>query len=109
MPYLKEINEDFYTVTSKIDGTQYMINKQENEIFNLIINNIVRLMYESCHLDSILIFTDTGEHTCELQSRIALCIGEENAQSLWIQTFYNFYIKIFSSIKPLNYALVILF
>lgn len=63
MPYLKEINEDFYTVTSKIDGTQYMINKQENEIFNLIINNIVRLMYESCHLDSILIFTDTGEHT----------------------------------------------
>lgn len=32
MPYLKEINEDFYTVTSKIDGRQYMINKQENEI-----------------------------------------------------------------------------
>lgn len=103
MPYLKEINEDFYTVTSKIDGRQYMINKQENEIFNLIINNIVRLMYESCHLDSILIFTDTGEHTCELQSRIALCIGEENAQSLWIQTFYNFYIKIFrAEILPLN-------
>lgn len=45
--YLKEMNEDFYTVTSKIDGRQYILNKQDDDIFNLIINKIVRLMYES--------------------------------------------------------------
>ena len=50
--YLKEMNEDFYTVTSKIDGRQYILNKQDDGIFNLIINKIVRLMYESSHLDS---------------------------------------------------------
>lgn len=36
--YLKEMNEDFYTVTSKIDGRQYILNKQDDGIFNLIIN-----------------------------------------------------------------------
>ena len=88
--YLKEMNEDFYTVTSKIDGRQYILNKQDDGIFNLIINKIVRLMYESSHLDSILILTDTPSHTCELKSRIALCIGEKRVQSLWINTFYHY-------------------
>ena len=95
MSNLKEINEDFYTVTSKIDGRQYILNKEDDDIFNEIISRIVHLMYQSSHLDSILILTDTCKHACELQSRIALCIGEENRQSLWIQTFYNFYIRIF--------------
>lgn len=95
MSYLKEINESFYTVTSKIDGRQYILNKKDDDIFNKIISRIVHLMYQSSHLDSILILTDTCKHACELQSRIALCIGEENRQSLWIQTFYNFYIRIF--------------
>ena len=57
--YLKEMNEDFYTVTSKIDGRQYILNRQDDGIFNLIINKIVRLMYESSHLvliDSISLF-----------------------------------------------------
>ncbi len=29
MSNLKEINEDFYTVTSKIDGRQYILNKED--------------------------------------------------------------------------------
>ena len=95
MSNLKEINEDFYTVTSNIDGRQYILNKEDDDIFNEIISRIVHLMYQSSHLDSILILTDACKHACELQSRIALCIGEENRQSLWIQTFYNFYIRIF--------------
>ena len=65
--YLKEMNEDFYTVTSKIDGRQYIFNKQDVGILNLIINKIVRLMYESSHLDSILIFTATQSHPCKLK------------------------------------------
>ena len=32
--YLKEMNEDFYTVTSKIDGRQYILNKQDDGIFD---------------------------------------------------------------------------
>ena len=101
--YLKEMNEDFYTVTSKIDGRQYILNKQDDGIFNLIINKIVRLMYESSHLDSILILTDTPSHTCELKSRIALCIGEKRVQSLWINTFYDFYVRFYrTEILPIN-------
>lgn len=112
--YLKEMNEDFYTVTSKIDGRQYILNKQDDGIFNLIINKIVRLMYESSHLDSILILTDTPSHTCELKSRIALCIGEKRVQSLWINTFYDFYVRFieqrfYQSIKQLKYTIVMLF
>ena len=101
--YLKGMNEDFYTVTSKIDGRQYILNKQDDGIFNLIINKIVRLMYESSHLDSILILTDTPSHTCELKSRIALCIGEKRVQSLWINTFYDFYVRFYrTEILPIN-------
>lgn len=40
--YLKEMNEDFYTVTSKIDGRQYILNKQDDGIFNLIITLLSR-------------------------------------------------------------------
>lgn len=45
--YLKEMNEDFYTVTSKIDGRQYILNKQDDGIFNLIINNILRNIFRA--------------------------------------------------------------
>ena len=71
-------------------------------------------MYESSHLDSILILTDTPSHTCELKSRIALCIGEKRVQSLWINTFYDFYVgfieqRFYQSIKQLKYTIVMLF
>ncbi len=60
-------------------------------------------MYESSHLDSILILTDTPSHTCELKSRIALCIGEKRVQSLWINTFYDFYVRFYrTEILPIN-------
>ena len=112
--YLKEMNEDFYTVTSKIDGRQYILNKQDDGIFNLIINKIVRLMYESSHLDSILILTDTPSHTCELKSRIALCIGEKrfNHYGLILSTTsMSGFIeqRFYQSIKQLKYTIVMLF
>lgn len=103
MSYLKEINEDFYTVTSKIDGRQYILNQEDDDILHDIISRIVHLMYQSSHLDSILIFTDTNSHACELKSRIALCIGEENIQPLWIHTFYDFYVRFYmAEIFPIN-------
>lgn len=52
--YLKEMNEDFYTVTSKIDGRQYILNKQDDGIFNLIINKIVRLFLKTKYFDVTL-------------------------------------------------------
>ena len=34
--YLKEMNEDFYTVTSKIDGRQYILNNTSVNFYRKI-------------------------------------------------------------------------
>ena len=109
--YLKEMNEDFYTVTSKIDGRQYILNKQDDGIFNLI---IIKGVLPALCVNLYRFLTVTG---IRLNVRFYLQINrtvkrEFNHYGLILSTTsMSDFIeqRFYQSIKQLKYTIVMLF
>lgn len=92
--YLKDLNKAQHDAVVNTDGPSLVIAGAGSGKTRVLTWRIAHLLEKGVKPYRILALTFTNKAAAEMRSRIAMLIGEEKVQSLWMGTFHSIFAKI---------------